>query len=900
MEGREVSVAMKNWMYASLMVALALALEVGAAPPATPPAGPVPQTIADWLTIGPFPAGTREGLVDELMEYGGLEKIQPKEGMELSSFYAKDGVVRWTKTQSKEGKVTLDNKDVDWDALSSQWGAAGGASGWFGYAEYTSDADRSVLISAEKIGGFLINGERYYGDPYGNGYVLVPAIFHQGLNRILVRVGGGGPTAFTFSWVPSPAPLIVSTKDALLPDLILDQKMEGWAGIPVVNTTAETINGAKLVFGGKGLFAKSEVAVPELPPLSTLKVPILMKTTREVRDSDETSEGTLDTTIAVTNPGAHSGPLSFRVRKPGESYHVTFRSKTDLSVQKYAVLPPTNFDSRKTYALIVAAHGASVDSDGMPGAYTPKDWAVLIAPTNTRPFGFDWQDWGRLNLLESIDLAKQRFHIDENRVYLVGHSMGAHGTWYNAMASADQFAAFGPSAGWTSFEYYVPFTLRRSNLYMSPTLKSIWDRAMREDDVPLYIENAHNLPGYVIQGGKDDDVAPFHARWMVSLMRDLGQEAVYYERPGAPHWWTDPKIPGSACVNWPELMDFLQTKVRNPKPKDVILRTNDIALNNHAYWVTIDQMDVLYEDTRVEAHVHDDGSVWIDAQNVAQLSLDLKGIAKPGDVCVGINGSVVCGKWDGASPLVFHKSGDGFLPGPADVPPLHKSPTLFGPMKRALFSPFMFVYGTTGGPEMTHQTQRAAVLDSQIWWWRANGYAPVIPDSEVTPDIEQNYNLVLYGGPEANSVTARLDPNLPIHVTHAGVTIGTHTHTGPGLAARFVYPNLGETSPIKMAETLKIESELKAAVWPRASTEASAVPLYVSPVPRLVLVIAGTDPAGMRLAQQANLMYSGAGYPDFIVFDATVKTEAWGGFLAAGFFDNAWQLPADPRLAFFR
>lgn len=872
MEGREVSVAMKKWLLGFLFAALVLG--AGAAPPPAAPAEPKPETITDWLVVGPFPAGSREGLVDELMEYGGMDKIQPKEGMELSSFYANDGLVRWKKAQAKDGKVELSNPDVDWDALTNQWGAAGGSSGWFGYAEYAADQNERVLISAEKVGGFLINGERYFGDPYGHSYVLVPAIFKKGLNRILVRVGGGGPTAFTFSWMPAAAPLMVNTKDAMVPDLILGQNMEGWAGIPVVNTSAETIRGVKLVFGGEEPFAKTEAAVPELPPFSVLKVPILMKTSREVREEDETGDGTLETTIAVVGPGSHGGPLAFRVRKPDQSFHVTFRSKTDASVQKYAVLPPEKFDPGKTYALIVTAHGAGVDADGQVDAYTPKDWAILVAATNTRPFGFDWQDWGRLNLLETIDQVKHRFHIDENRVYLTGHSMGGHGTWYNALNSADLFAAFGPSAGWTSFQYYVPFTLRRGNLYMPPDLKAIWERAMREDNVPLFVENAHNLPAYVIQGGKDDNVPPMHARWMVGLMRDLGQEAIYYERPGAAHWWDDPKTPGADCVNWPELMAFFQSHLRNPKPKSVVLRTNNIALNNHAYWVTIDQMDVLYDDTRVEAHVTGPSTVRVDAQNVGQLSLDLRGLVKPGDICVSINGSMICTKWDGDEPAVFHKSGYAYLPGPADVPALHKSADFFGPMKRAYFSPFVLVYGTTGGDEMTHVNQRAAVVDSQYWWWRANGYAPVLPDSEVTDAIERDYNLILYGGPETNSVTARLDPRLPIHVTHSGVTLGRRTLTGPGLAVRFVYPNLSL----------------------RGSGATEATPSS----PRLVLVIAGTDAAGMRLAPQANLMYSGAGYPDFIVFDSTIKTKAWGGFLAAGFFDNAWQISSDPRLAYYR
>jgi hypothetical protein len=48
-------------------------------------------------------------------------------------------------------------------------------------------------------------------------------------------------------------------------------------------------------------------------------------------------------------------------------------------------------------ALVLSLHGAGVQGIGQAQAYSPKDWAYLIAPTNRRPFGFDWEEWGRRN-----------------------------------------------------------------------------------------------------------------------------------------------------------------------------------------------------------------------------------------------------------------------------------------------------------------------------------------------------------------------------------------------------------------------------------------------------------------------------------------------------------------------
>ena len=56
------------------------------------------------------------------------------------------------------------------------------------------------------------------------------------------------------------------------------------------------------------------------------------------------------------------------------------------------MLPPKNYDSGKKYALILSLHGAGVEAYRQVDAYTKKDWAFVVAPTNRRPFGFDWQD----------------------------------------------------------------------------------------------------------------------------------------------------------------------------------------------------------------------------------------------------------------------------------------------------------------------------------------------------------------------------------------------------------------------------------------------------------------------------------------------------------------------------
>src|SRR5262249_27782755 len=148
--------------------------------------------------------------------------------------------------------------------------------------------------------------------------------------------------------------------------------------------------------------------------------------------------------------------LKLRVRQPGQSHKRTFVSDIDGSVQYCAVQParPPAPVPGPALALVLTLHGAGVEAIGQADAYAGKTWAHIVAPTTRRPFGFDWEDWGRLDALEVLEVARASLKTDPRRTYLTGHSMGGHGTWHVGVTFPDRFAAIAPSAGWVSFASY--------------------------------------------------------------------------------------------------------------------------------------------------------------------------------------------------------------------------------------------------------------------------------------------------------------------------------------------------------------------------------------------------------------------------------------------------------------
>jgi poly(3-hydroxybutyrate) depolymerase len=140
-----------------------------------------------------------------------------------------------------------------------------------------------------------------------------------------------------------------------------------------------------------------------------------------------------------------------------EKVPLTFRSETAPGAT-YCIHVPRDYDPLVPTALVIGLHGGGPDgADGtlvtgsgeaaMPFYVAESErwnW-IVVCPTALRAY---WNN--RMNdpwidaLLEEMRLL---YNIDENRIYLTGHSMGGFGTWHWGPKLADVWAAISPCAG---------------------------------------------------------------------------------------------------------------------------------------------------------------------------------------------------------------------------------------------------------------------------------------------------------------------------------------------------------------------------------------------------------------------------------------------------------------------
>jgi pimeloyl-ACP methyl ester carboxylesterase len=766
----------------------------------------------------------------------------------------------WAMPRPGDSVVFSGGQARKWEAVKA--GADGGFSGGAlrgGYlAAAFSAVDDSVMM-LEAAGHALVyaGGEPRCGDTYSNGYVQLPVRVSKGENALLFQVGRG---KFKARLTKPKAAAFLSAADVTVPDLKAGESTATEAAVLVVNASGDNREDLVIVANLAG-GPETRTVVPALVPLTIRKVAFEIRGMAPL--TGETTPLSLRLERKANGDGGgwetlDSTKVKLRVRRSGETYAQTFRSSIDGSLQYYAVVPPLPAPDGRRSGLILTLHGAGVEGLGQAQCYSRKPGMYVVAPTNRRPYGFDWEDWGRLDAIEVLELAQKVFETDRERTYLTGHSMGGHGTWHLGVTFPDRFAAIAPSAGWISMWSYAG--ARRAE---SPSLvEELMSRAQGPSDTVALTKNLGRLGVYILHGDADDNVPVGQAREMRKLLGEFHPDFAYHEQPGAGHWW------GNACVDWPPLVLFL-TDHRIPKAasvRKIDFVTASPAVSARAHWMVIErQLKALLPS---EVHIELDrehrkfrGTT----KNVARLALDLghalpdAKVAEP--IAVELDGQVMSSaahQPSGATGTIWlDRKGTTWSIRVLPPLPSGKNPSRQGPFKEAFRNRFVLVFGTKGAPEENAWSMARARFDAETFWYRGNGSVDIVSDARfLEPGREPEFrdrNVIVYGHAESNAVWPALLGESPVQVRRGEVKLGPRSVTGDDLACLFIRPRPG-------------------------SDVAS------------VGVVSGSGLTGLRLTERLPYFTSGVAYPDWLLLRAKTLLETSAGPIAAGYFGAEWDV----------
>lgn len=216
--------------------------------------------------------------------------------------------------------------------------------------------------------------------------------------------------------------------------------------------------------------------------------------------------------VALPTPELHAGIKDYSPEAPTASGVVERETECpDGFKRPYWVYVPENYDATKRYPMVVCLHGscAGLPLRGTNGGLAPAMWAlnywrnnlpdkwkseiVLLGcsagPRETTDDAVWYFKGGEENVLHMISETKRFVSVDDNRVFVSGHSDGGNGSFGFAFRRPEPFAGYLPMCG----NFTIPMM----------------------DNTPIWWENLKGANIYAFNGKADDlypadDLTPFY------------------------------------------------------------------------------------------------------------------------------------------------------------------------------------------------------------------------------------------------------------------------------------------------------------------------------------------------------------------------------------------------------
>ncbi len=528
-----------------------------------------------------------------------------------------------------------------------------------------------------------------------------------------------------------------------------------------------------------------------------------------------------------------------------------FRSRVDGSDQPLGLVLPDNWQTATGLPLYVWLHGRGdkstdlhflcerLDKDGQ----IKPEGAIVVHPFGRQCVGY--KSAGETDVMEAIDFVCQHYPIDRRRIVLMGFSMGGAGVWHLTAHYGERFVAASAGAGFAETAKYQNL---KPEDYPPKYEQMLWGIY----DVPGYTQNLFNLPFVAYSGELDKQIQA--ARVMEDAFKSEGRELVHLIGPGMGHKYHPETLE--------EIMRRMATAVQHGQPnqpRSFFIQTQHPRYSARS-WLTIDGPIEQYADTRATATLS--GEVWqITTKNVQRLIVDTS-VANAPQRSIRVDGVEL--EIAPSSKTYLQRIETGSWKTVEDFASIRKRPGLSGPIDDAFIDPFLVVLPT--GKSHSAVVEKWVRSESENlavrWQTLFRGELRAKLDTEVTAEDMRNYHLVLWGDPHSNSLLKEL-------LVADGAAGG---------------PLSWSDSSIKVGR-LSFEST-------------SHVPLAIRPNPLAPAkyIVINSGPTFRQAHDRTNSLQN-PHLPDWTVIslDSPPSAESAGAAVAAGFFDDGWQV--DPKLS---
>lgn len=534
----------------------------------------------------------------------------------------------------------------------------------------------------------------------------------------------------------------------------------------------------------------------------------------------------------------------------------------------YAILrPPVDLNEQRSaeraLPLLLNLHGAGLEADSHQVRHmldsAPDLRAWVLFPTGMSPWsGDDWHTWGFADVKAAISAIPDWMKATEwtgpgvltNKWFISGHSNGGQGTWQILSHRPDNAIAAAAVSGYLSIQNYVPYSMWRE----APSqLTAITQHAMSSFRHELLTENMVDVPVLVQHGSEDDNVPPFHARLMSSLLSEVGAQSDFVELAGKGHWFKDAMTTQALRDFYRRHLSTEKDVVAPPESFQIVIPSSDDM--GSRWCIVVDQLESPDIFGRIDVVRHPKEDSWqLSTFNIHRFHFEFA-------------------RCQVHPPKIVVVDGYGMSLGSG----LQSNPT-FSLVVSAGNSWVTEDIGDWKSLQQRSGRQRGA-LDAIM---RTNGAFSITTYSDDVFDLalQISRNFYQYFGADS-AIVGREDDRVAGRGNVVTLAIGDDTPTG-----------LLESFPIKVSKAGVEIHQLgrpKAQLIP-AETGTGAIFLRPLEDERLELVVWGADKEGLKQVLRLVPTLTGVGQADFVVLSRKSGWLGHAGALAMGFFDFEWNI----------
>ncbi|WP_052823479.1 prolyl oligopeptidase family serine peptidase [Neotamlana sedimentorum] len=756
------------------------------------------------------------------------EHYKPKENDSIG-LNRRDEVERWE-------RVTADEKGV----FKSRK-----LRGGYLFITYNSPIEELRVLEISGHNEVFVNGVPRGGDVYNKHLTFHPIQIKKGENTFLVK---GGRGQVNLQLLPVVKPISFLKRDMTIPDFLTTENDTKIGSVRILNASENNLKNLKIVAESNGDVIETKAA--SIIPMAMRKVAYKVKDNYTEKDTVR-----VHLKLYNNNKLVDETSVLYHVRTPQDRYSRTFVSNIDGSVQYFSV-KEGDLKTDEQPAMFLSVHGASVEARNQAASYKAKDWGHVFAPTNRRPFGFNWEDWGRWDAMEVQKIAENMYGTDPKRTYLTGHSMGGHGTWHLGATFPNKWAAIAPISGWYSLFSYAG----KEKAENESAIEHMFTRSNYASHTLELSRNYLHHGVYIQHGDADEVVSVDQARFMKKHLAEFHPDFAYLEYEDKKHWFG---------IDFHTIFDYFKwhTIPDNDVVKTFEFKTVNPGVSSESRYVSLYQQEKLFEFTSIKGNqnvrtekqikkneVLKTRHISFETENLKKFKVNLEHTKASDTVNITIDG-VKFNNIDAKSKndIWFEKLNDSWKIAEAPSNTFEKNPTRYGNFKEAFKNNMLFVYGTKGTTAENNWAFNKARFDAETFYYRGNGSIDIISDKEFSLQKYKDRSVILYGNASTNSAWKVLLKDSPVQVKRNEIKVGNKILKGDNYSAYLTYP--------------------------RTDSKTASI-----------AVITGTGINGFKSANQNKYFGSGTDTPDVFIFNNTIYNDGVNAVEAIGYYGNDWSL----------